>query len=77
MGCTVKMAVIALPNAVIAQKAQDLGTGIALINGRIMEKADLLPLPRRFQRGLQQDLRRVKIGEPLGQVDAAPPVSMT
>ena len=41
-------------------QADDLPASVALVQGRVVEKAQLLPLPRRLQRRLQPDQLPVK-----------------
>ena len=63
----VEMAVKAAADLIALQQLDDLLTAVALIEGRIVEKAVLLPLPRRLQRRLQADQLPV---EDLGTVPA-------
>ena len=50
-----EMAVIAGPYLVLLQQVDDLLTVVASIKRRIVEKAQLFPLPRRFKGCLQPD----------------------
>ena len=48
-----EMAVAALSNAVAVEQVQNLRAAVAPVQGRVMEKAEFLFLPRRFQRRFQ------------------------